>query len=305
MIEIVALAAAVAVLAWYLLRRPAAPLLRAVDDDPLRTGLRAQLVYASGTGDIRVDIPDGEGVVGVELLRAWVPLGDYIVSDHNQVFQIRRQAGQVLDYVVPPGNGWGANTLLADIQAGIRKLGFCSFSTAVQPRTGVVRFRAGEPFEVLFGSGSEAERSVATLLGFPPRDVASTEVDATTHQVVSPSRADLSGDRFINVRTLELADEHPPDGRLAQIPISTDSPVFYYDAGRPLVRRFPRPRNLKSLLLTFRTQDAGRLARKREALADGDSPRWASVETERPYDFHGLSFDLTLVVYTIRYLAPD
>ena len=258
-------------------------------------------VFFHGTGPARGPLVC-KNVVAVELLRAGIPRGEHVVHAENNWRDIDVDVGggvtRCHGIALDIGDGWTAPAVVTWLQEKIRALdpALATFEASLLLRTSALRLQNPHTFTLRFATGPHADRSIAVPLGFAPDTdavarpvaVATCGLHAGWH-VLTGHRIDLSGPRFLDVRTKELATEHT-DGVLAQIPMVPGQPVGTYDGStNRYVRYFRRPIHLEQLSLEFTTFCPGRAR---------------SGDPHRPYDFNGLYYNLTLAVYTHRWRLP-
>lgn len=243
-------------------------------------------------------------VVGLELMRAWVPRGEYVINDHNQWLDFRTidgttvsdgTDGATVSVSLDMGDGWSARNVVSCLQQHLRDMdivGLKCVHVELLLRTSQVRFRNPTPFTLAFGTGPNSSKCMAEILGFPHGEDVSSRAccdsdndDGCCFEITAPFRMNLSGVRYLEVRTDEMALEHT-DGVLAQIAMSPQLPVVHYSAQDIIanMRMIRYPVVLRELKLTFTTRD--------------------TMGIPRPYDFNGMYYNITLAVYALRQNIP-
>jgi len=276
-------------------------------------------VFFSGRGNNVIVPIDGTYVVAVELVRAWIPRGEYVIHDWNCWLDLE-VAGEHHSVAMAVGDSWDANTLLAELQCLVRRTvaSLPQFNASIDRHTGIVRLAAEAPFTARFYSGPHATRSLASVLGFASTSDTPSHEDLAAdphvrHQLHGQWRTDLSGARFIDVRTKELTLEHT-DGVLAQVAVDPTQPVVHFDPpGGVTVRRFAHPLpSLRKLTLAFETFDAKAASivaetRRRRNINDAAVVNDLNGITgdRRPYTFNGLMYNVTIAVHMLRWKTPD
>lgn len=232
-----------------------------------------------------VDIPLGHlnNVVGIEVIRAWIPNREPLIQRHNDRFQYSL-GDCVVEVTVPPfppcpNQEWGATNLTKWLDETLPM-------SCTMTRDNFIEFRHTAPFRVVVASGPRAGRTVGQLLGFLD-DVDAEERPCGAYVARGGHRSDMSGPRYLDIRT-QLTSQHT-NGVMAQIAMRPDVPIIHFEPTHTPVRYFIPISVIPKLRVEMRVVDP---QRARAGLND------------RPYEFLGMCWHLTLAVYTSRRVAP-
>ena len=250
-------------------------------------------VFFMGTDSERFEVPvHMKNVIGIELMRCNLPRGEYVVHDGNRFLDVRATGAGggdegIFTASLDAGDGYTAKTFITALQQRVRALSnyFEDFSLAIDLRQSRVVVTNSGPFELLFATGPNAGRSMYVELGF--RNTVDVASAGTENRCMGEFRIDLSGVRFLEFTTEELTTAGHQDGVLAQIAMGPVSPLVEFNENNPrqMMRRFSNPLHVRTLTMSIRSLRQGQAIK-------------------RPYNFHGLFFQLTLAVFVLKHKIP-
>lgn len=205
-------------------------------------------------------------VIGVNLLSAVFPRGQYTIDKHNCSLDYIAD-GETHHIALEVGDDYNASDIAIALSSGDGPLG-----VVFMPMLHKFVFTSSTNgnIQFLFKTGEHSMNSMCRELGFPYKDTESAS------EIRSPGRCDLSGCRFLQLVSKELS--HLPDrGLIATVPMTK----FTSGPFNNTQRRLFDPMCMRSCSLSIMEFDV------REKLT--------------PYEFNGLWWCMTLEITTLDY----
>ena len=229
-------------------------------------------------------------VESIELLRAAIPRGEYIVNETNKFMEVYDvDSNTVVEAEITTGNYniiQYCEKLTSLFSNTIIPLVF-SFNTApTPPTTNDILITSSKEFHVLNGTGFRKNQSNFPDLGLVAQDVISEfDTETATHQIRG-HRCDILGSRYVDLDILELsewsANAFQPNNTLASIALSALNPVTNFEPSSTGPKRIFNPHAVISKI----------------SFAFFDNTPY---KPRRPYNFNGLEHSMTLAFTVLSY----
>ena len=229
-------------------------------------------------------------VESIELLRAAIPKGEYIVNDTNKFMEVYDVVtNTVVEAEISTGNYnilQYCQKLTSLFSATIIPLVFTFNPAPSPPTTTDILITATKEFHILNGTGFRKNQSNFPDLGLTAQDLISKLNLETGAHEIRGHRCDILGSRYVDLDIMELsewsANSFQPNNTLASIALNASTPVTNFEPSSTGPKRIFNPHAVISKI-SFAFYD--------------NTP----YKPRRPYNFNGLEHSMTLAFTVLSY----
>lgn len=229
-------------------------------------------------------------VESIELLRAAIPKGEYIVNETNKFMEVYDvSTNTVVEVEISIGNYnilQYCEKLTSIFSTTIIPLVFSFNPPPSPPTTTDILITSTKEFHILNGTGFRRTQSNFPDLGLSAQDMISTFNTETGAYEIRGKRCDILGSRYVDIDIEELsewsANSFQPNNTLASVALSSTSPVTNFEPSSTGPKRIFNPHAVINKI-TFAFYD--------------NTP----YKPRRTYNFNGLEHSLTLAFTVLSY----
>ena len=229
-------------------------------------------------------------VESIELVRASIPRGEYVVNDYNKYMEVLDiSTNTVIEIEMTIGNYnilQYCDQLTTMFSSTILPLVFTFNPGVTPPSTTEIEISGSKEFTILNGSGWRRESANFPELGLFPVDVTATQKTVGANFTVVGKRVDIGGARYIDIDIEELglwsANNIQPNNTLASVALDTQSAITIFEPNNTGPKRNFNPHAVVSKL-TLKFYD--------------NTP----YKKRRLYNFQGLEHTITLAFNVMTY----